>query len=58
MFGISDDILIAEFDDMGRDHNAPLNKVFRKCRQAYLKHNEEKCLFQCTSIPFFGKVTS
>ena len=26
MFGIADDILIARFDDMDRDHNATLDK--------------------------------
>ena len=33
VFGIVDNILIAEFDDMGRDHDATLYKVLRICRQ-------------------------
>ena len=42
----------------GRDHDATLNKVVRICRQANLKLNEDKCLFWCTSIPFFREVIS
>ena len=58
VFGIADDILIAGFDDMGRDHDATLISVLRICRQVNLKLNKDKCLFQCTCIPFFGKVIS
>ena len=56
MFGIADDILIVKFSDMGRDHDATLNKVLRICRQANLKLNKDKCLSWCTSIPFFWEV--
>ena len=31
VFGIADDIVIAGFDDLGRDHNATLEKVLRIC---------------------------
>ena len=58
MVGIEDVILIAGFDDISRDHDATLYKVQRICRQAKLKLNEDKCLFWCTSIPFFGVVIS
>ena len=53
-----DDILIAVFNDIGRDNDATLNKVMRICRQTSLKPNKDKCLFQCTSVPFFGEVIS
>ena len=42
VFGISDDILIAGFNDMGRDYDATLNKVLRICRQASLQLNKDK----------------
>ena len=53
-----DDIFIAGFNDMCRDHDAILNKVLRIYRQANLKLNKDKCLLLCTSIPFFGEVIS
>ena len=58
MFCIANDILIVGFDDMDRDHNATLDKVLRICRQAKLKLSKDKCLFQCTSIPFFHEAIS
>ena len=42
MFGIADNILIAWFDDIGRDHDATVDKVLRICRQANLKLNKDK----------------
>ena len=36
LFAIVDDIPIAWFDDMGRDHDATLDKVLRMCRQPNL----------------------
>ena len=56
MFGIADGILIAGFDDLGRDHDSRFYKVLRICRQANLKFNKDKCLFWCTNVPFFGEV--
>ena len=56
VFSIADDILVAGFDELGRDHNMVLDKVLRKCRQENLKLNKSKFLFRCTSIPFLGKV--
>ena len=50
-----DDILIAGFDELGRDHNATLEKVLRICRQANLNFNKDKCLFRCTNVPFFSE---
>ena len=58
VFGIADDILIAGFSKQGRDHNKTLDKVLWICRQENLKLNKDKCLFACTSIPFFAKVIS
>ena len=40
VFGIADNILIAGFDDMGRYHNATLNKMQRVCRWTNLKLNK------------------
>ena len=56
VFSIADDILIAGFSDMIRDHDAMLNKVLRKCRKANLKLNKDKYLFKCTSIPIFSEI--
>ena len=36
VFGIADDILFAEFDVMGRDHDDIPNKVLKICRQTSL----------------------
>ena len=57
VFGIADDVLITGCN-MARDHDATLNTLLRICRQASLKLNKDKCLFRCTSIPFFGEVIS
>ena len=54
-FGITDDILITGFDELGRDHNMTLDNVLRISRQANLKLNKDKCLFRCTSIPCLVK---
>ena len=54
MFGITDDILIAGFDELDRDHNEAVVKVIEICRKANLKLNKDKCHFRCTSILFFG----
>ena len=58
VFSIADDILIAGFDEQGKDHNTTLDKVLRVCRQANVKLNKDKCLFTCTSIPFFDEIIS
>ena len=58
VFNIADDILIAYFDAQGRNHSEMLDKILRVCRQENLKCNKDKCLFRCTSIPFFGEVIS
>ena len=54
--GIADGILIAGFDVDGREHDARLEQVLQRCRQANLKLSKEKCLFRQTSIPFFSEV--
>ena len=56
VFHIVDDILIAWFNKVGGNHDAAFDIVLRICRQANLKLNKDKCLFQCTMIPFFGEV--
>ena len=54
VFGIADYIQITGFDADSRDHDASLEQVLQKCRQANLKLNKEKCIFRWTWIPFFG----
>ena len=56
--GIVDETLIVGFDEQGSDHYAILDKVLWVCRQANLILIKDKCLFRCTSIPFFGEVIS
>ena len=58
IFGLADDILIAGFDEQGRDHDAMLDKVLRIYRQENMKLNKDKCLFRCIRIPFFGEIIS
>ena len=43
VFVMADDILIAGFDADSRDHDARLEQVLWRCRQANLKLNKEKC---------------
>ena len=57
-FSIADDILIAGFNEKGRDHDATLDEVLRVYWQVILKHIKDKGLFRCTSIPFFDEVIS
>ena len=52
VFGIANDILIADFDEHGRDHDEMLYTVLWIFRQSSLKLNKDKCLFRCKSIPF------
>ena len=47
---------ITGFNYHGKDHYETLDKVIWICRQADLNLNKDKCLFRCTSIPFFGKL--
>ena len=54
--GIANGILMAAFDEKGKDHDETLDKVFTICRQANLKLNRAKYVFICTSIPFFGEI--
>ena len=58
VFGIADDILIADFDVLGRDHDETVDKVPEMCRKANLNLNKDMCHFMCTIIPFFGEVIS
>ena len=46
VFSIADEILISDFDEQGRDHDATLDKVLRVCMQANMKLNKDKCLFK------------
>ena len=57
VFGIALDILIVGFDEIGRNHDATLDKVLGIYRKANLKLKKDRFLFWCTSIPFFGEVT-
>ena len=58
VFNIVDDILIAGFYELGRDHNAIQHGVLRICRQENLKLIKGNCLFRCPNIPIFGEVIS
>ena len=55
VFDIVDDVLIAGFNEQGKDHDVILEKVLWVCKQAKLKLNKDKCLFRCTGIPFLGR---
>ena len=56
VFGITDDILIEEFNDLGRDHDEKVHLALKICKIANLKFNKDNCHFRCTNIPFFGKL--
>ena len=56
VFGIADDILVAGYDDEGRDHNKTVWKVLQRCSEVNLKLNKDKCHFRCISVPFFREV--
>ena len=58
VFGIADDILVASFYGLCRDHDATLDNMFRISRQANLRLKKGKCIFRCISISFSGEVTS
>ena len=58
VFGIADDILVAEYDVDGKDHDDTLQRVLQMCRQVNLKLNKDKFYFRCTSVPFGGEVIS
>ena len=51
VFGIVHDILITDFDGLGRVHDETVDKVLKICRKANLELNKDKCNFRCTSIP-------
>ena len=46
------------FDEHGKDHGQTSEKILWVCRQANLKLNKDECLFRCTNIAFFDKITS
>ena len=58
VFHIPNDILIAGFDELAKDHDGTLEKTPWVCRQVNLKLNRDKWLFRWTSIPFFGEIMS
>ena len=58
VFEIVDDILVAGYEDDGRDHDKTVQRVLQRCRQVNSKLNKDKCHFRCTSVPFFGEVIS
>ena len=58
MYGIADDSLAVGYDNNGKDHNNTPQEVLQICRQVNLKLTKDKCLFRCTSVPFFGKIIS
>ena len=58
VFGIAYDILVIGYDKDGADHGEAVYNVLKWCQDVNLKLNKDKCHFNCTSIPFFGKVVS
>ena len=58
VFAIADDILITGFGERDKDHVETLEKVLQVCSQVNLKLNKDKCLFSCTSTPFFCEIVS
>ena len=57
VFSIADDILIVDFDEKSKDHDATLDKVLMGCRWGNLRLKKDKCLLRCTSFPFFGEIS-
>ena len=45
VFGIADDILVAEYEADGRDHDKTIQRVLQRCRKVNLKLNKGKCQF-------------
>ena len=58
IFIIAGDVLVTGFDRLGRDYDVIIEKVQRLCRKATLNLNKDKCLFRCSSIPFFSEIIS
>ena len=58
VFGIANDILVAGYEDDGRDHDETIQRVLQRCRQVNLKLNKDKCHYRCTSVQFFGEILS
>ena len=58
VFGIADEILVIGYDKDATDHDGAVYRVQRHCQDIKLKLNKDKCLFRCTSIPFFSEVVS
>ena len=56
VFHITNGILIVGLDDLGRNLDAKLDKVLKRCRKANLKLNKHTGLFRCTRIPFNRKL--
>ena len=55
VFSIANDILIADFDEQGKDHDETLEKVLQVCRLVNLKLNKGRCLFMCTGFPSLAR---
>ena len=58
VFGFACDILIAGFNDLGREHGYTVDRLLEMFREANLKLKKRKCHFRCTNIPFFGDIIS
>ena len=59
VFGIADDISVAGFHELGRDHDATLDKMLRICRQTNLKLTKISVFFlQVHQHCLFGEVLS
>ena len=58
VFGITDDVLVVDYDNDSKDHDEMLQQVLQICGHVNLKLNKDQCHFRCTSVPFFGEVIS
>ena len=58
VFSIANDMLIAGFNELDRDHDETVDKVLKVCREAKQQLNKYKCHFRCTIIPFIGENVS
>ena len=50
VFGIVDDILVAHYDDNGREHDETVCMVLQRFSEVNLKINKYKCHFRGTHL--------
>ena len=55
-FGIADDLVIAGWQEDGKDHDETLHAVLQRVRNTGTRFNDEKMVIRCKQIPFFGHI--